>query len=115
MHRRRAQLSALSAAGADDHSQQGHGGRRRGRRAPGRGLSRRPGKTSRRSARPHELRLLGPAEAEVFRLKGYYRYHFQLQSSSSAYLHQVLRQVLPVVKLPSDVQVTVDIDPQDML
>jgi primosomal protein N' (replication factor Y) len=63
----------------------------------------------------HELRLLGPAEAEVFRLKGYYRYHFQMQSSSSAYLHHVLRQVLPVVKLPSDVQVTVDIDPQDML
>ena len=31
-------------------------------------------------AREHSmLRLLGPAEAEVFRLKGYYRYHFQLQ------------------------------------
>ncbi len=67
------------------------------------------------SPEPHELRLLGPAEAEVFRLKGYYRYHFQLQSSSSAYLHQVLRQVLPVVKLPRDVQLTVDVDPQDML
>ena len=26
--------------------------------------------------------LLGPAEAPVFRLKGYYRYHFQLQSPS---------------------------------
>ena len=66
-------------------------------------------------AETHELRLLGPAEAEVFRLKGYYRYHFQLQSSSSAYLHQVLRQVLPVVKMPHDVQLTVDIDPQDMM
>src|SRR5262245_64594390 len=28
------------------------------------------------------VRLLGPAEAPVFRLKGYYRYHFQVQSAS---------------------------------
>ena len=62
-----------------------------------------------------DLRLLGPAEAPVFRLKGYYRFHFQLQSSSSAYLHQVLRQVLPAVKPPRNVQVVVDIDPQDMV
>src|SRR5919201_1942875 len=41
------------------------------------------------------LRLLGPAEAPIFRLKGYYRFHFQLQSSSAAVLHQVLRSVLP--------------------
>jgi primosomal protein N' (replication factor Y) len=63
---------------------------------------------------PRELRLLGPAEAPVFRLKGYYRFHFQLQSSNSAYLHQVIRHVLPTVKLPSGVELTVDIDPQDM-
>lgn len=61
-----------------------------------------------------ELRLLGPAEAPVFRLKGYYRFHFQLQSVNSAYLHQILRQVLPSVKLPKGVELTVDIDPQDM-
>ena len=40
---------------------------------------------------PAEVRLLGPAEAPVFRLKGYFRYHFQLQSPSAATLHQVLR------------------------
>jgi primosomal protein N' (replication factor Y) len=62
-----------------------------------------------------DLRLLGPAECPVFRLKGYYRFHFQLQSSSSAFLHQVLRAVLPAVRLPSGVELTVDIDPQDML
>jgi hypothetical protein len=32
------------------------------------------------------LRRLGPAEAPVFRLKNYYRYHFQLQTASSAAL-----------------------------
>ncbi len=39
---------------------------------------------------PAEVRLLGPAEAPVFRLKGYFRYHFQLQSPSPATLHQLL-------------------------
>ena len=62
-----------------------------------------------------ELRILGPAEAPVFRLKGYYRFHFQLQSPSSAFLHQVLRAVVPTVRLPRDVDLTIDIDPQDML
>jgi primosomal protein N' (replication factor Y) len=61
------------------------------------------------------LRLLGPAEAPVFRLKGYFRFHFQLHSASSAVLHQVLRAVLPTVRVPSGVELTVDIDPQDML
>jgi primosomal protein N' (replication factor Y) len=62
-----------------------------------------------------ELRILGPAEAPLFRLKNVYRFHFQLQSSSSAYLHQVIRRVVPAVKAPSGVDVAVDIDPQDML
>ena len=68
-----------------------------------------------RNAEPADLRLLGPAEAAVFRLKGYFRFHFQLHSASSATLHQVLRAVLPTVRGPSGVELTVDIDPQDML
>lgn len=63
----------------------------------------------------HELRILGPAEAPLFRLKNVFRFHFQLLSSSSAYLHQVLRRVIPAVKPPSGVEMAVDIDPQDML
>jgi primosomal protein N' (replication factor Y) (superfamily II helicase) len=64
---------------------------------------------------PAEVRLLGPAEAPVFRLKGYYRFHFQLQSPSAAQLHQVLRQVLPAVHAPSGVEFTLDVDPFNML
>jgi len=64
---------------------------------------------------PAPLRLLGPAEAPVFRLKGYYRYHFQLQSPSPGVLHQLLRQVLGTVRPPHGVDCTVDIDPYDML
>src|SRR5205823_2852537 len=67
------------------------------------------------SAEVVELRILGPAEAPVFRLKGYYRFHFQLQSPSSAFLHKVLRAVVPTVRLPREVDLTIDIDPQDMV
>ena len=61
------------------------------------------------------VRLLGPAECPVFRLNNFYRYHFQLQSDSSAKLHDVLRTVLAVAKVPSGVEFQVDIDPYSML
>jgi len=64
---------------------------------------------------PPEVRMLGPAEAPVFRLKGYYRFHFQLQSPSAALLHQVLRAVLPTLRMPAGVEFTLDVDPFNML
>jgi primosomal protein N' (replication factor Y) len=68
-----------------------------------------------RSPLPAEVRLLGPAEAPVFRLKGYFRYHFQLQSPSAATLHQLLRAVLPSMRVPAGVEYTLDVDPFNML
>jgi primosomal protein N' (replication factor Y) len=64
---------------------------------------------------PVEARLLGPAEAPVFRLKGHYRFHFQLQSPSPAVLHKVLRAVLPGANPPAGVEFTLDVDPFNML
>src|SRR5262249_53843651 len=61
------------------------------------------------------LRLLGPAEAPVYRLNGYYRYHFQLQSASPRLLHDVLREVLSVARPSSSVEFQVDVDPFNML
>jgi primosomal protein N' (replication factor Y) (superfamily II helicase) len=61
------------------------------------------------------VRLLGPAECPVFRLNNFYRFHFQVQSDSSAMLHDVLRNVLAAVKPPSNVEFQVDIDPYSML
>ncbi len=66
-------------------------------------------------AKATEVRLLGPAEAPVFRLKGYYRYHFQLQSPSPGALHQVLREVLPPLRPPAGVEFALDVDPYHML
>ncbi|WP_238537821.1 replication restart helicase PriA [Zavarzinella formosa] len=61
------------------------------------------------------VRLLGPAEAPVYRLNGYFRHHFQLQSSSPGLLHQVLREVLAVARQPSNVEYQVDVDPFNMM
>jgi primosomal protein N' (replication factor Y) len=64
---------------------------------------------------PTAVRLLGPAEAPVFRLNNFYRFHFQLQSASPAVLHQVLREVLAVARPPHGVEYQLDIDPLNML
>ncbi len=61
------------------------------------------------------VRLLGPAECPVFRLKNFYRFHFQLQSESSGMLHDVLRTVLAVAKPPSNIEFQVDVDPYNMM
>jgi primosomal protein N' (replication factor Y) len=61
------------------------------------------------------VRLLGPAEAPVFKLNNYYRYHFQLQSASPVHLHRILRQVLGSVRAPNSVEYQLDIDPFNML
>jgi primosomal protein N' (replication factor Y) (superfamily II helicase) len=63
----------------------------------------------------HGVRLLGPAEAPVYRLGGYFRYHFQLQSASAGLLHQVLRDVIAVARPPHGVEFQVDVDPYNML
>jgi primosomal protein N' (replication factor Y) len=61
------------------------------------------------------VRLLGPAEAPVFRLNGYYRFHFQLQSPSAAQLHRVLRDTIHVARPPAGVDFQIDVDPFNML
>ena len=61
------------------------------------------------------LRLLGPAECPVFKLNGYYRFHFQIQSDITSPLHAVLREVLVVAKTPNGVEYQLDIDPYSML
>jgi primosomal protein N' (replication factor Y) len=61
------------------------------------------------------VRLLGPAEAPVFRLNNYYRFHFQVQSASAAVLHQVLREVMSVARAPAGVEFQLDVDPFNML
>ncbi len=66
---------------------------------------------------PHApgVRILGPAEAPVYRLNNYYRQHFQLQSASPGLLHKVLRDVVATAKPPHGVEFQVDVDPYNMM
>ncbi len=66
---------------------------------------------------PHApgVRILGPAEAPVYRLNNYFRYHFQLQSASPGLLHRVLRDVLATARPPHGVEFQVDVDPFNMM
>src|SRR5262245_61251681 len=61
-----------------------------------------------------EVRLLGPAEAPVFRLKDYFRFHYQLQSASPRELHELTREAWPTLHPPSGVEFTLDVDPFNM-
>src|SRR5262249_29853019 len=67
------------------------------------------------SQSPADVRVLGPAEAPIFRLKGYFRFHLQLQSSSPGALHQVLRRGIHGVGAPADVGVTGGVGPRNIL
>lgn len=60
-------------------------------------------------------RLLGPAEAPLRRLEGYFRFHFLFFSPRKADLHEPLRGMIAAVPVPRGVDVTVDVDPVNML
>jgi primosomal protein N' (replication factor Y) (superfamily II helicase) len=61
------------------------------------------------------VRLLGPAECPIFKLKDFYRFHFQVQCEHSGLLHDILREVITVCKPPNKVEFQVDVDPYSML
>lgn len=61
------------------------------------------------------VRVLGPAECPVFKLKDLFRFHFQVQSEHSGVLHEVLREVTAVAKPPTGIEFQVDVDPHGML
>jgi len=58
------------------------------------------------------LHIVGPAPAPLERLRGKWRFQLLIRGESSRQLHDLLRQALPV-PLPSEV--TVDVDPQDLM
>jgi len=73
------------------------------------------GRPERNPPKAPGVRILGPAEAPIFRLNNYFRYHFQLQSASPGLLHQVLREVLSLARPPHGVEFQVDVDPYNMM
>jgi len=60
------------------------------------------------------VRILGPAPAPVSRLKGSYRFHFQLSAVAVEHLQQLWRAVSESLKPAGGVEFTVDMDPINM-
>lgn len=58
------------------------------------------------------IRVLGPAQAPMYRIRGKYRYRILVQGDKKADLSKYLHTWLDELKIPSSLKVTVDIDPQ---
>jgi primosomal protein N' (replication factor Y) len=61
------------------------------------------------------VRVLGPAQPPIPKLRGQHRYHAMLASPDAGALHRVLARVQSEVKPPEDTLYLIDIDPIDML
>ncbi len=57
------------------------------------------------------IRILGPAEAIIFRLNKYFRFHFQLQSNNADLTHQLIKESMLLSKPPNGVEYQIDVDP----
>ena len=57
------------------------------------------------------IRLLGPAPAPVTRLKGRYRFHFQLSAERFEELRDLWRSLGDEIKPSGNVESTIDVDP----
>ena len=64
-----------------------------------------------------EVRLLGPAPPPIAKLRGKFRFHILLQSTSNAALGETIRRGTATLTTPvkDDIQFVIDIDPMDML
>lgn len=62
-----------------------------------------------------DVRVLGPAQAPVEKLRGKFRFHMMLFSQTEMMLQKVIAQAQKTIRPMEDVQWAVDIDPQDML
>jgi primosomal protein N' (replication factor Y) len=61
------------------------------------------------------VRILGPAEAPIAKLRGKYRFHSLLQGEDQTAMREIVRQATADLKPPPEVQWVVDVDPVDLL
>jgi primosomal protein N' (replication factor Y) len=59
-----------------------------------------------------KITVLGPAPAQMFRIRGKFRFRFLVQADKSVNLQAYIDDWLKRVKIPSTIRCTVDIDPQ---
>jgi primosomal protein N' (replication factor Y) len=64
---------------------------------------------------PKDCVVLGPAQSPIAKVRGKYRYHILIKAKKLKECVRVLRQRLDSMPLPRDVNLTIDVDPQNML
>lgn len=66
------------------------------------------------SARENEVRVLGPAPAPIARLRNYYRFHIQMAAESLELIRELWGKITPQIKLPTETEMAVDVEPINM-
>lgn len=61
------------------------------------------------------VRILGPAPAQMYRIRGNYRYRLLVQADKSLNIQKLIADWLDGIKIPGKVRLSVDIDPQNFL
>ena len=69
----------------------------------------------RAAPRAEGVRILGPAQAQMYRIRGKYRQRILVQADKNLNIQKMITQWLSLVKTPSGVRVQIDIDPQSFL
>ena len=62
-----------------------------------------------------EIRLAGPAPAPIARIKGKFRYLLTIRGEKLKIMRQALKVLAFHRKLPGDVEIAIDVDPQSLL
>ena len=62
-----------------------------------------------------DAKVFGPAVAPISRIRGRFRVRLLIKAKKSAPLQKAIKQWLLSVKLPSELKLSVDIDPQSFL
>jgi primosomal protein N' (replication factor Y) len=62
-----------------------------------------------------EISLFGPAPAQIFMLRGRYRYRFLIKTSRRILPQSYIRQWLSSLSTPNDIRVYIDVDPMNFL
>ncbi|MFA4858321.1 MAG: primosomal protein N' [Candidatus Margulisiibacteriota bacterium] len=64
---------------------------------------------------PKDCEILGPALSPIAKVRGKYRYHIVIKTKDLEACTQALHRQLETIKLPRDVNLAIDVDPQNML
>ena len=69
----------------------------------------------RAAPRVEGVQILGPAPAQMYRIRGNYRQRILIRAEKNLNIQKVIAEWLDSLKIPSSVRVVIDIDPQSFL